>query len=290
MPDWLHELRAAGLAPRKSLGQHFLLDETHLARIVDAAELSAQDVVLEVGPGPGPLTERLAVHAAQVIAVEADLRMVDFLRTRLAHHTNLHLVHADILQFDPCTIPSLLPTPYSVLPTPYKTVANLPYYITSPVLRHLLETACPPELMVVTVQREVAERVVAHPPDMSLLAVSVQLYAEGEIVGRIPPGAFYPPPQVESAILRLRRRPALAVPLAAGEVERFFDVVRAGFGQKRKQLHNSLASGLHLPAAEVNAALVRAGVDGRRRAETLTLAEWENILRALPPFTPRRRE
>lgn len=282
MPDWLHELHAAGLAPRKSLGQHFLLDEAHLARIVDAAELAADDVVLEIGPGPGPLTERLAAQAAHVIAVEADLRLVEFLHTRLAHHTNIHLLHGDILHFDPCTIPSLLPTPYSLLSTPYKTVANLPYYITSAVLRHLLEAPCSPDLVVVTVQREVAERVVARPPDMSLLAVSVQLYAEAEVVGRIPAGAFYPPPQIESAILRLRRRSMLAVPLAPGDVAYFFAVVRAGFGQKRKQLHNSLASGLHLPAAEVGAALIAAEIDGRRRAETLTLEEWGRLVQALP--------
>lgn len=282
MPDWLTELRAAGLAPRKSLGQHFLLDESHLARIVAAAELTAQDVVLEVGPGPGPLTERLAAHAAHVIAVEADPHLVDFLRTRLSHHTNVHLIHADILHFDPCTLSPLLPpTPTPQLPPPYKTVANLPYYITSAVLRHLLEAACPPELMVVTVQREVAERVVAHPPDMSLLAVSVQLYAQAEIVGRIPAGAFYPPPQVESAILRLHRRPALAVPLTPDEVARFFSVVRAGFGQKRKQLRNSLAGGLGQPAAVVGRALAQADIDGRRRAETLTLEEWGRLTQAL---------
>jgi 16S rRNA (adenine1518-N6/adenine1519-N6)-dimethyltransferase len=149
------------------------------------------------------------------------------------------------------------------------------------VLRHLLEAACPPEMMVVTVQREVAERVVAHPPDMSLLAVSVQLYAQAEIVGRIPAGAFYPPPKVESAILRLRRRPALAVALAPGDVARFFAVVRAGFGQKRKQLHNSLAGGLHLPAVVVSGALAQAGIDGRRRAETLALEEWGRIVQGL---------
>ncbi len=153
-------------------------------------------------------------------------------------------------------------------------------------LRHLLEATCPPELIVVTVQREVAARAVARPPEMSLLAVSVQLYAQAEIVGRIPAGAFYPPPQVESAILRLRRRPELAVPLAPADVARFFAVVRAGFGQKRKQLHNSLTGGLGLPAAVIAAALAQAGIDGRRRAETLSLEEWGRLTQALAGVVP----
>jgi 16S rRNA (adenine1518-N6/adenine1519-N6)-dimethyltransferase len=154
-------------------------------------------------------------------------------------------------------------------------VANLPYYITSAVLRHLLEAEFPPHLLVVTVQREVAERICAEPPKMSLLAVSVRFYAEPELLQRIPAGAFTPRPKVDSAVLRLRVRPEPAV--VVEDVARFFRIVRAGFGQRRKQLRNGLAHGLGLPRDEVTTALEQAGVDPRRRAETLTLAEWGQV-------------
>ncbi|WP_343410127.1 16S rRNA (adenine(1518)-N(6)/adenine(1519)-N(6))-dimethyltransferase RsmA [Candidatus Amarolinea dominans] len=267
----VQQLRAAGIEPRKALGQHFLVDETHLARIAAAADLSAADSVLEIGPGPGPLTHLLAAQAGRVVAVETDGRLIAFLQQTFAAQPHVHIIHQDILQFDPCAL----------MQPQYKVVANVPYYITSAILRHLLESACPPALTVVTVQREVAQRVVARPPDMSLLAVSVQLFCEVEIVGKIPAGAFYPPPQVDSAILRLRRRTSLAADLVLANVPAFFDVVRAGFGQKRKQLHNSLAAGLGQTPGAIAAALSQAGLDGKRRAETLTLAEWGLLWRAL---------
>ena len=267
----VQQLRTAGIEPRKALGQHFLVDETHLARIAAAADLTPADTVLEIGPGPGPLTALLAAQAGRVVAVETDGRLVALLRQTFAAQPHVEIVHQDILQFDPC-----------VLATPlYKVAANVPYYITSAILRHLLENACPPALTVLTVQREVAQRAVARPPDMSLLAVSVQLFCEVEIVGKIPAGAFYPPPQVDSAILRLRRRSTLAAALTPAAVPAFFDVVRAGFGQKRKQLHNSLTAGLGQTPGVIADALRQAGLDGRRRAETLSLAEWGALCAAL---------
>lgn len=284
-------LREHGLRPRQGLGQHFLVSEAHLRGIVAAAELAPDDMVLEIGPGPGTLTALLAAQAGHVVAVELDEQLIPILQRTLAGHANVTIVHGDILQLQPSDLVSralISPCTFQVSgqletrkakPETYKVVANLPYYITSAVLRHLLEAEPPPHLLVLTVQQEVAERICAAPPDMSLLAVSVQFYAEPELVQRIPAGAFYPRPKVDSGVVRLRRRAQPAV--AVEDRGRFFEIVRAGFGQRRKQLRNALAHGLGWPAAEVAAALQRAGIEPRRRAETLTLAEWGRVYRQL---------
>lgn len=264
-------MRRLGVRPKRSLGQNFLVDPAYLGRIVEAAELSAEDRVLEVGPGPGNLTAGLAARAGRVVAVELDDRLQDELRAKFAAQPGVTIVHGDILALDACELMGE--------DAGYKVVANLPYYITSAVLRHLLEAACRPAMMVVMVQREVAERMCAGPGAMSLLAVSVQFYAAPRVVFRVPAGAFYPRPKVESAVVRLdvRAEPAVTdVPAA-----RFFEVVRAGFGQKRKQLVNSLSAGLGMGKDRVYAALGRAGLDPRRRAETLALAEWRALCLAL---------
>lgn len=270
-----HLLRRFDLAPRKGLGQNFLVDEVHLARIVAAAELTAADAVLEIGPGLGALTACLAQAAGCVVAVELDERLLAALAETLAGHTNVRLVQGDILALD---VAQLMAAHVPDLST-YKVVANLPYYITSAALRHLLEATIPPSLIVLTVQREVAQRLIARPPEMSLLAVSVQVYAAVEIVDRIPAGAFYPAPKVDSAVVRLRRHARPIVPPA--DIERFFAAARAGFGRGRKQLRNALAAGLRRPPADVAAALTAAGIDPRRRAETLTLDEWARLARTL---------
>jgi len=252
---------------------------------VEAAELTPNDVVLEIGPGLGTLTALLAAQAGHVVAVELDEELIPILQRTLADRSNVTIVHGDILQLRPSDLvsrsESLGPQPETRNSTPetYKVVANLPYYITSAVLRHLLEAESPPHLMVLTMQREVGERICAAPPHMSLLAVSVQFYAKPELVHRIPAGAFYPRPKVDSAVMRLRRRPQPAV--AVDDVERFFQIVRAGFGQRRKQLRNALAHGLGQPSAEVAASLERAGIEPRRRAQTLTLVEWGQVYRQL---------
>lgn len=262
-------LRRHGLHLKKGLGQNFLADPVHLARIVDAAELDATDVALEIGPGVGTLTARLAQRAGRVVAVELDGALLPVLSETLAGYSNVTVVQGDILALDPAAL---------VDGQPYKVAANLPYYITSAAIRHLLTAARAPDLVVLTVQREVAQRIVARPPDMSLLAVSVQYYAAPELVARIPAGAFYPPPKVDSAVVRLRRHPAPPVDAPSDKV--FFDVARAGFSQRRKQLRNSLGSGLGLGGNEAERLLTRAGIDPTRRAETLTLAEWAAIARA----------
>ncbi len=265
-------LRAHGLHPRKRLGQNFLTDPVALDRIVAAAELSPADAVIEVGAGLGTLTRPLAAQAGRVVAVELDDRLVQILREQLAGLPNVQIVHGDILQLADFGFPH----------RGYKVVANLPYYITSAVLRHFLEREPRPRLMVVTVQREVAERIVARPGGMSLLAVSVQFYGQPRIVARIPAGAFYPPPSVGSAVVRVDvgEQPAVALGQEMDEAA-FFRVVRAGFSQKRKTLRNSLSAGLGLPPAAVEGALGQAGMDPRRRAETLSLPEWADVARSL---------
>ena len=263
-------LQQFGLRPQKGFGQNFLRDDRYLRRIVEAAELRSTDLVVEVGPGLGALTRELARRAGRVIAVEIDRGMAEALKTVLAPYPNVDVVNADILDLDPTQL---------VGGGPYKVVANLPYYITSPVLRRFLEeTRAKPELVVVMVQREVAERIVARPGEMSLLAVSVQFYGAPRVVTLVPAQAFYPPPKVDSAVVRIDvyERPAVDV-----EPARFFRVVQAGFAQPRKQLHNAIANRLWLPRGSAPSLLSEAGVDPRRRPQTLSLEEWASICRTL---------
>jgi 16S rRNA (adenine1518-N6/adenine1519-N6)-dimethyltransferase len=273
-------LREFNLWPKKSLGQNWLVDESALARIAAVAELSHQDTVLEIGPGLGSLTRYLAESAGRVVAVELDAALIPPLRRVLSGYSNVAIVQGDILQLDLRPLIRAFPLPSSsVHSLSYKVVANLPYYITSAVIRRLLEADVRPGLIVLTVQLEVAQRVTAAPGKMSLLAVSVQFYGRPSTVACIKAGSFYPAPQVDSAVVRIEPydRPAVNVTDRDG----FFAVVKAGFSQKRKQLHNALAAGLARPQIEIAAALDHAGVDGRRRAETLTLSEWASLAHAL---------
>jgi 16S rRNA (adenine1518-N6/adenine1519-N6)-dimethyltransferase len=201
-----------------------------------------------------------------------DAALLAPLEQTLRPYGNVEVIQADILRLN---------LAQAGLPPGYKVAANIPYYITSAVLRHLLEAQARPSRIVLTVQREVAERIVAAPGDLSTLAVSVQFYSRPAIAARLPAGAFYPRPEVDSAVLTLEVLPAPAV--AVSDVDGFFRVVKAGFSQKRKQLRNALAGGLRLPAAEVTAWLERAGVAPDRRAETLSLAEWAALSNAGAP-------
>jgi 16S rRNA (adenine1518-N6/adenine1519-N6)-dimethyltransferase len=265
-------LRAHGLHPRKGLGQSFLISPAALDNIVAAAELSAEDVVVEVGAGLGTLTRLLAREAGHVVAVELDRDLVEILRDELADLPSVKIVHGDILQISDLGVPH----------RGYKVVGNLPYYITSAVLRRFLEKEPRPEIMVVTVQREVAERIVAGPGEMSLLAISVQFYGQPSIVARIKAGSFYPPPQVDSAVVRIDVREHPSALLGGGPNDRaFFRVVRAGFGQRRKMLRNALSAGLGMTPVQVERALGQAGIDPRRRAETLSLDEWAEVTREI---------
>ncbi len=265
-------LRSHGLRARKGLGQHFLVDETALGTILDAAELGPEDTVIEVGPGLGALTEELAGRAGRVIAVELDDRLADALRERLAPQSNVSIVKGDILEVD---LAEVLGAANAASTPNYKVVANLPYYITSPVLRRFLETPPRPVTMVVMVQREVAGTIAAPPGGMSLLSVSVQFYGEPVVVGIVPAASFYPPPAVDSAILKITA--TASCKLAVADEVGFFGLVRAGFSASRKQLANSLANGLGRPRDEVLPLLETAGIDPKRRAETLAVAEWVRL-------------
>ena len=222
-------LRQHGLRPDKRLGQNFLVDESHLARIVQAAGVGPNDEVLEVGAGLGSLTRHLAAAARRVVAVELDKDLLPILRHALAGHPNVEIVHGDILQIEPAKF-------FSV--PGYLVVANIPYYLTSALIRHLLQKEPKPARLALTVQVEVAQRACAEPPDLSLLALSVQLYGEPSIAHHIPAGAFYPVPEVDSALLLVELFDQPRFP--KDKVENFFKVAKAAFAQKRKTLANSL--------------------------------------------------
>jgi 16S rRNA (adenine1518-N6/adenine1519-N6)-dimethyltransferase len=266
-------LKRYDLRPSKGLGQNFLVNPAILEKIVAAAELTPDDTVLEIGAGLGTLTEQLAWTAGRVVAVELDERLMPVLQDTLSEYENVSLVQGDILGLDPAKL--IEPAAH------YKVVANLPYYITSAVLRHLLEASLKPRCLVITVQREVAERIVARPGEMSLLAVSVQFYGHPQVLFRIKPGSFYPTPDVESAVVQIDMHNASTPDVE--DVDAFFRVVKAGFAQRRKQLRNTLAGGLRLPPEEVTAKLHAAGVDPKRRAQTLSLEEWVRVAQTLVP-------
>ena len=265
-------LRQFDLRARKGLGQHFLIDEEVLGLITSAAELAPADLIVEVGPGLGILTRELARQADGVIAIELDNKLATLLQQTLVSFDNVTIINDDVLKIEPGTLLQGLGARFPKATGSYKVVANLPYYITSPVLRHFLEASNKPEIMIVMVQKEVAETIAAKPGGMSLLSVSVQFYGEPRIISYVPAQCFYSPPEVDSAILRIDLYPQPAV--AVTDEGSFFDLVRAGFTAPRKQMVNSLAQGLGLPKAEVLSRLERANIVSRRRAETLTLEEW----------------
>lgn len=263
--DWKAILRDLHVTPSRRMGQNFLIDRDVLAKIVDAADVQRGETVIEVGPGLGILTAALAEAVGgmgRVIAVELDKRLADYLQRAYADTPQVAILQRDILRTTPGDL---------VGATPYVVVANLPYQITSASFRHFLESPHPPERMTLLVQREVAQRIVATPPDMSILAVAVQFFARPRIVLAVPPEAFVPRPEVHSVVLSLD---VSAPPLPPERWRGFFALVQAGFGAKRKQIHNSLVERLRLPREMVSALLDAAGIDVMRRAQTLSLDEW----------------
>jgi len=267
--DAKSQLHRLGARARKGLGQHFLVDRNVLDKIVSAAELEPSDTVIEVGPGLGILTGELVKKAANVIAIEADSKLASSLKRNLSKSPRLTVLNADVLQLDPR---DLIESQRN-----YKVVANLPYYIAAPILRHFLEASLKPSLMVVMVQKEVGQSIVAAPGNMSILGISVQLYGKPTIVDYVPAQSFYPQPKVDSAIVRIEvyPKPAIDVESIAG----FFEIVKAGFSAPRKQIKNSLALGLQLDSAAVVELLQQAGVAPQRRPETLSLEEWAELQR-----------
>ena len=262
-------LKQFGQRPRKSLGQNFQQDERALQDIVISADITPSDNVLEIGPGLGNLTRYLALAAHTVTAVELDKALFPALKMVIAPYHNVRLVQGDILRLSPADL---------LLPPDYLVVANIHYYITSAVLRHLLESGGHPRLLVLTVQEEVAKRICARPGKMSLLSLSVQVYGNPRIVAYIPAEAFYPTPKVDSAVLRVEilPEPAISAPL----LDTFFMLIKAGFSQKRKKMRNSLSGGLGIKPVEAEKMMASAEIDPMRRAETLSLEEWGRLCNA----------
>jgi 16S rRNA (adenine1518-N6/adenine1519-N6)-dimethyltransferase len=264
-------LEELGIRPYKGWGQSFLIDPTVPARMVALAGVTPGEVVVEIGPGLGVLTDPLLAAGARVVAVEIDPRLVAFLRQRFAGQERLRLVEGDVLRM---ALDELVPPG-----EPFQVVANLPYAVTAAALRHLLAGPRRPRQLVVMVQREVAQRLVAAPPAMSLLAVSVQFFGQPRLAQTVPAGAFYPVPKVDSAVVTLAiGQPPLPDAAQAG----FFRLAAAGFGQRRKTLANSLTAGLGLDRATIVAGLMAAGIAPERRAETLPVADWLRLYQALP--------
>ncbi|RJP52590.1 MAG: 16S rRNA (adenine(1518)-N(6)/adenine(1519)-N(6))-dimethyltransferase RsmA [Anaerolineaceae bacterium] len=259
-------LKRYGLRADKRLGQNFLQDDSILEKIADAAEILKDDCVLEIGPGLGSLTRYLAASARTVTAVELDPDLLLPLEAVLAPYPNVRVVHGDILKL---SIADLVDQPG------YIVAANIPYNITSAIIRHLLESDPKPRRVVLTIQKEVAERICAQPGDLSLLGLSVQVYGQPRIAARIPASAFHPVPKVDSAVLRIDIHEEPRIP--AELLDTFFKLIKAGFSQKRKTLRNSLSSGLHIEPQDAEALLTSAGIDPMRRAETLSIEEWRRL-------------
>ena len=257
-------LRQYDLRPSKKLGQNFLQDEQALQKITEIADIQVQDTILEIGPGLGGLTRHLALAARQVVAVELDESLFPALRTVLAPYANVRLIHADILKLRSADL---------VTAPDYLVVANIPYYITSALLRHLLAQSPRPRRLVLTVQEEVAERICAGSGKMSLLALSVQVYGRAEVAARIPAAAFFPTPSVNSAVVSINIYPEPLIPYPL--LDTFFRLAKAGFGQKRKKIRNSFST--IMPREKAEQILLAAGIDPQRRAETLSLVEWGKI-------------
>lgn len=265
-------LRTQQPRAKKRFGQHFLTDAGILNRIVDAAELSAGETVLEIGPGRGSLTAVLAERGARIVAVEVDRDLAPPLRARFEDASRVAIIEADVLEASPGELLAR-----ANAQPPYAVVANLPYNIAAPVLRRLLEAEVRPHRIVVMVQLEVAEAIVARPGTMGLLSVATQVYGETKMIMKVAPGAFSPPPKVHSAVVRIDVAP---LPRVDVPIDAFFRVVRAGFGNPRKQLRNSLSFGLHVKQEVIDGVMTAADIDVMRRPQTLALNEWAAITSA----------
>lgn len=259
-------MRSHGIRPEKRLGQNFLVEAWALDKVVQAAGLEGDEAVLEIGAGLGALTRRLAEAARSVVAIEYDARLIPALEETLIPYNNVTVIVADALQIDLAAVMS---------DQQYSVVANIPYNITSALIRMLMEADHRPHRVVLTIQEEVARRITAGPGDMSLLALSVQIYGQPSIEALLTAEAFLPSPEVDSAVLKIELNPTDR--FQPQEVEAIFELARAGFGQRRKQLRNALASGLGQAKSEVENWLKAAGLDSKARAQELTLEQWRSL-------------
>jgi len=267
-------LKKYGARPLKKFGQNFLIDKSVLKKIIEAAELKVNDVVLEIGPGIGALTQELAKKGEKVIAIEKDQKMAEILKEVLKEFKNIQIIKADILKIDPKIY---------LKTKNYKIVANLPFYIVSPLIREFLELIeVRPQSMVLVVQKEVAQRICAKPPDMSLLAISVQFYAKPKIISYISKKSFWPQPKVDSAIIKIVP-PQFRVQVSPQFRERFFRIVKAGFSQPRKQLINNLSKKLNIDRELVKNWLLKNNIQPTQRAETLNIKDWIKLVKSYKP-------
>lgn len=259
-------LKDNGIRPDKSLGQNFLQDDAELRKIISVSQITPMDTVLEIGSGLGSLTRYLAITAKEVVTVELDESLLPILSNVIKGFNNVTVIHGDILQ---------IPIADLVKADSYRVVANIPYYITSAIIRHLLESRPKPNSIVLTIQKEVAHRICAKPGEMSLLALSVQVFGQPEIVAEISSSAFFPEPNVDSSVIRLDTFSEPVIP--AINLDSFFRLAKAGFSQKRKTLRNSLSAGLSISGDNAEELLKKAGIDPKRRAETLSIPEWASL-------------
>jgi len=249
---------------KKSLGQNFLINDSILPTIIKAAEIAPGDLVLEVGPGKGILTEALLAAGAKVYAVEKDFDLIAGLTQKFGSNSNLKIIHQDALWFDETTLP------------PYKVVANLPFYIASPIIRKFLESSNQPDLMVLMVQKEVAEKITAKPGhhERGILTLAVEFYGDAQIIATVSKNSFRPQPQVEAAVIKIQPYRHCRSGGKPVEPKLFFRIVKAGFAAKRQQIHNSLAATLRLPKDKVLSILEKSNIDPQKRAEDLSLNDW----------------
>lgn len=261
-------LQKHGARASKGLGQNFLIDKKVLQKIIDASNIGERDTILEIGPGIGTLTSELAKYARKIIAVEKDKKMLEILSETLACHKNIEIINADILKFN------------SLKFNNYKIVANIPYYLTSPLIRKFLESENPPSEMVLMLQREVAQRICAKPPKMNLLAVSVQFYAEPKIISYVSKNCFWPTPKIDSAIIKISN---IKIQESKLDSEKFFKIVKTGFSHPRKQLVNNLATlklqnDVKLSKENVFKWLLDNNLKPSQRPETLSISDWLKLV------------
>ncbi len=257
-------LKKHSVSPKKHLGQNFLTNNMTIKKVARAAKLSCNDVVLEIGPGIGTLTKEISTRVKKVIAVEKDENMTKILKETMREFNNIEIVQKDILKFD-----------IAKCKKKYKIVANLPYYLTSVLIKNILESKNPPQTIVLMVQKEIAQRICSKPPKMSLLALSVQFYAKPKIISYVSKKCFWPQPKVDSAIITIE--PKIGPPIKQADKDLFFKLAKAGFSQPRKQLANVFAKALSLDKKTVGMWLEKSNISPSQRAETLNIRDWKEL-------------
>lgn len=262
-------LKTYGISPKKKLGQNFIIRQSALDQVIAAAGLSKTVQILEIGAGLGALTLSLAKQHHKVVAIEYDQRLIPILKNVLGSYENVNILQGDFLQLQLEDV---------ITPPEYFVVANIPYQITSAVIRKVVEAPYPARRIVLTIQKEVAERIIAQPGSLSLLALSVQIFGNPSIISDIASKAFYPQPKVQSSVLRVDMYTQPLIPMH--EIDHFFRIAKAGFAQKRKKLRNSLSAGLHITPAEVEEIMGKAKITPSMRAQELAIDQWQQLSRS----------